>query len=130
MNLDRFRRNWFKFSIKIYENKEYVVSCSSYFHMNIFQQQNFACKYYLFINNWMIATGKELPDKLVKICLNIDNLKETYTKTSEIIDELLGSCYFNKIGNLLKTIFVKALLLYMRANNYCKRLLKKNYKIQ
>ena len=78
----------------------------------------------------MIATGKELPDKLVKICLNIDNLKETYTKTSEIIDELLGSCYFNKIGNLLETIFVKALLLYMRANNYCKRLLKKNYKIQ
>ena len=77
--------------------------------MNIFQRQNFACEFYAFINNWMIATGKELPDKLVKIKLNIDNLNETYTKVNGIIDEILGSCYFNNIESLLESIFNKTL---------------------
>ena len=57
----------------------------------------------------MIATGKELPDKLVKIKLNIDNLNETYTKVNGIIDEILGSCYFNNIESLLESIFNKTL---------------------
>lgn len=130
MNLDRFRRKWFKFSIKIYGNKEYVVSCSSYFDMNIFQRQNFACEYYRFFNHWIIGTGNELSDKLVKVWSNIDNLKETYTKISEIIDELLGSCYFNKIGNLLDTISVKAILLDMQVNNFCKNVLKETTKFK
>lgn len=34
----------------------------------------------------MTATRKELPDKLVKIKLNIDSLNETYTKVTEIIN--------------------------------------------
>ena len=34
----------------------------------------------------MTATRKKLPDKLVKIKLNIDNLNETYTKVTEIIN--------------------------------------------
>ena len=45
-------------------------------------------------------TGKELPYKLVKIKLIIDNLNKTHMKIIEIIDELLGSCYFNNIENL------------------------------
>ena len=77
--------------------------------MNIFQWQNFACEFYAFINNWMITTGKKLPDKLVKIKLNIDNLSKTYTKISGIINELLGSCYFNNIESLLESIFDKTL---------------------
>ena len=52
--------------------------------MNIFEWQNFAYEFYAFINNWMIATGKELPDKLVKIKLNIDNLNKRYTLSGNL----------------------------------------------
>ena len=48
----------------------------------------------------MTMAGKKFPDKLVKIKSNIDNLNKTHTKITEIIDELLGSCYFDNIENL------------------------------
>ena len=84
----------------------------------------------MLINNCIIETGKYLPDKLVKIKSNIDNLNKTYTKISEIIDERLGSCYSNNVENLTESIFHKILHWAMQANNYCKDLLKTNYKIQ
>lgn len=94
MNLDRFRRSLFKFSINLYKNKKYVPSCSIYFDMNTFQWKNFACEFYQFINNAMIAAGKKLPNKLGKIKSNIGNLNKTYTKLSEIIDELFRMVFF------------------------------------
>ena len=60
MSLDRFCRNWFKFSINIYEkcNNEYAEVCSSFFDMDNFQWQNLVSKFYCFIDNWITGTGK------------------------------------------------------------------------
>ena len=55
-------------------------------------------------------------------------MNETYTKITDIIDELLGSCYFNDIENLLELIFDKTLHWDMQANDYWKDLFKESTK--
>ena len=55
----------------------------------------------------MIATGKELPDILLKIKLDIDELTHKYSTIRRIIEELLCACYFNNIENLIESIISK-----------------------
>ena len=72
MNVDRITRNWFNTSVSIFdkEDKEYCKPCSSEFDQNIFSWQRFSCEFCPLIDNWMIATGKELPD----ICIRLNQI--------------------------------------------------------
>ena len=98
---------------------------SSYFGKNIFASPKVACELYLLANNWMIATGKELPEILLKIKLNIDNQTQLYFIIKGIIEELLCTCYFDNIENLTEAIITREFCWDMQAYDYCQDLITK-----
>lgn len=52
----------------------------------------------------MIATRKELPEIKFKTETSIDNLTHLYSIITGIIEELVCSCYFDNIENLVEAI--------------------------
>ena len=99
MSIHRISRNWFKFSVNIFneEDKEYCRPSNRYFDENTFAWQKVACKFYLLTNNWIIATGKELPQIPLRMKCNIEDLTQLYRIVRGIIEELLRACYFDNI---------------------------------
>ena len=89
------------------EDKEYWKSCSRYFDQNSFFWQKFTCEFFPVTDNWIIATGKELTDTLLKIKSKIDELPYNYSIITGTIKELLCVCYFNNIENLIESIISK-----------------------
>ena len=63
----------------------------------------------------MTATGKKLPDILLKIKSNIDELTHKYSIIRRIIEDLLCVCYFNNIENLIESVISEEFHLDMQA---------------
>ena len=87
-----------------------------------FLGKNLSCRFYPLKDNWMIVTGKELPDILLKIKLNIYKLTHKCSIIRENIEELLCAYYFNNIENLIDSIISKEFHWHMQAYDYCQDL--------
>ena len=130
MNIDRINRNCVKFTVKIFdeEDEEYFRPSSSYFDENIFAWQKIAYQFHPLSTNWMIATGKGLPEILLKIKSKVDNLTHLYSIIRRIVEEVLCACYIDDIESLIEATISREFHWDMQVSDYCNDLLTETEK--
>ena len=117
-------KDWFKFLTVVYEKEDkcYVKATSSFFDKFIFSWQGIASKMYPLRVQWMIETGKNVPEPMLEMN-KIKTLTTIYYEISHILEELMCGSYFENVKSIVGTIMAKEYH-NMKKHGYCEKLLK------
>ena len=102
-------KDWFKYEAAIY-NKEggcYIQVTSSFFDEFIFRWQRIASKMYPMGGQWMIETGKNVPEPTLEMNKIIKTLMTIYGNITHILEELTCSSYFDDVESIIGAIMTK-----------------------
>ena len=72
-------------------------------------------------DSWMTETGKLPPQVLFETEKKIRDLTCVYDEISNILEELLGACYFDDIESILKAIFTKTYPCKQQGYDFCRK---------
>ena len=87
-----------------------MPAASIFFDEFIFSWQRITTKMYPMRDSWMKETRKLLPEVSFKTQKNIRGLTCVYEEISDILEELLGACYFDNVDSILKEFLPKLAL--------------------
>ena len=118
-------KDWFKYPTVVCdkEDKCFVEAKSSFFDKFIFSRQRIASKMYPMGVQWMIGTGKNLPEPMFEMNKIIKTLTTIYGEITHILEELTCGCYSDDVELIIGAIMTKEFC-DMQEHDYCKKLLK------
>ena len=91
-------KDWFKYETAMHDKEEgYYGATSSFFDKFIFSWQRIAPKMYSMEGQWMVETGKRVPEPIRKMVQITETITKIYDIIPSILEELITGCYFDDV---------------------------------
>ena len=118
-------KNWFKYETVVYEKEEghYMKATSSFFNKFIFSWQRIAAIMYTMGGQWIIETGRRVPETIFEMGKILKALTIIYDEITDILEELIYGCYFDDAESIIETIMTKEYYC-IEEHDYCEKLLR------
>ena len=102
-------KDWFKDETTVCEKQDgyYMKAASSFCDEFLFSWQKIATKRYPMGGQWMIETGKYVPELMREINQIIKTLTIIYDEITDILEELIYGCYSDDVESIIKAIKTK-----------------------